>query len=424
MAKQVKLKTHKVKGGGEFYTLKESVETKPGFISERTRTKSKLKQHKWKLFKLDVKKGVYYQVPVLGILGMAEYEYQMKNLSSSVINKEYTVNHTSEIEIQMKKDDKLGILPESGTPLVDVIDMIERGEFGDIPNLQTISKFLLPLLKKGDKFEYSLGDKYAKGSTTQKTGKITINTDKISSREDFAITFIHESLHNLTSRYINEYVSADGTIKEGSPSEIYTFMSVFNQYKKQLKNLDPAKYDNFLKEFKEYKQKRKSNESVRPDMFTLKGDEFETYYAMVNPREFLAVTLSNQNEHFKKTANEMDYLANSKGFIAKLTDVITRIINTIAKRDNLRENSVALHAIKQSLLVVKGGGGYNYKNYKPAPVIPAGPKASMPTAAELAKIEEKMFNDMMKQEAENIILEGPSAGVSFASITENKNKCN
>ena len=34
-------------------------------------------------------------------------------------------------------------------------------------------------------------------------------------------------------------------------------------------------------------------------MFTLKGEEFETYYAMANPKEFLAITLSNQKEIFK-----------------------------------------------------------------------------------------------------------------------------
>ena len=76
---------------------------------------------------------------------------------------------------------------------------------------------------------------------------------------------------------MNEYINKDGSIIEGAPSEIYTFMNVFGQYKEQLRNLDPAKYDTFIKEYNEYKRKRNNNESISSDMFTLKGDEFEAY---------------------------------------------------------------------------------------------------------------------------------------------------
>lgn len=424
MAKQVKLKKNPIKTGGDFYTLKESVQEKPGFISEKVSTKSKLKQNKWKLFKLDKKLGVYYQVPVLGALGMAEYEYQTENLSSSVLDKEFIVNEATGAEVRMRQDENLGVLPDSGTALVDVVDMIARGEFGDMQNLKEISKYLLPLIKKSDTFDYNIGNNFAKGSTKSKTGKVSINTDKIQSRADFATTFIHETIHNLTSRYLNEFVTADGNINEGAPSEIYTFMSVYNQYKKQLRDLDSVKYDNFLKEFKAYKQKRSSNESVSPDMFTLKGEEFETYYAMVNPREFLAVTLSNENEHFKKTANNMDYLANKKGFRAKVTDVITRIINSISKRENLKENSVALQAIKQSLMVAKRGAAFNIKAYKATPIMPQEIEAQVPSSTQLAQIEQMMYNEMMQEGIDKIIPEGPSAGESFQSITEGiNNKC-
>lgn len=417
MAKQAALKKHKMKdGGGEFFTLKDEVKDKPTFIAKKVATKSKLKHHKWKLFKL-AESGTYYtEIAVLGALGMAEYEYQTQNLSSSVQDKEYVRNEVSGIEVQFIKDDSLGTLPATGTPLVDVVDSINRGEFGDMKSLQEISHFILPLLKKEDTFDYMVGASSAKGSTRISDGHITINTEKITSREDFAITFLHETLHNLTSRYLNDYVDANGTVKENAPSEVHTFMSVYGEYKKQLRLADPAKYDQFIKEYAEYKKKRSNNESISSDLFTLKGEEFETYYAMINPKEFLAITLSNQNEHFKKTANGMDYLAKGKGFVKKLTDIITRIVNSISKRENLAENSVALQAIKASLLVTKKGGAHNFKSHKKAALAPD----AIPDAV-LAEIEASL---LAEQNSGNFSPEGESAGTSFLSVTEGiNNKC-
>ena len=98
-------------------------------------------------------------------------------------------------------------------------------------------------------------------------------------------------------------------------------MNVYNQYKNQLRSLDPNKYDNFIKEYKVYKNKRNNNEKFVPsELFTLKGDEFEMYYSAINPREFLAVTLSNQNPLLLKTMNSMDYLAVEKGLKQKFVD--------------------------------------------------------------------------------------------------------
>jgi hypothetical protein len=434
MAAQHKLKRSPIKEGGEFYTLKFSTEGPlPTYISERApnvggKNRSKLKQHQWKLYKLDSASKVYYPITTLGTFGMAEYEYQNQNLTSSMLEKEFVNNKASGIEVQMREDDILGELPGEGTPLVDAVGMIANGEFGDSQRLIQIAKFIGPLLKTQDTLKYNQGNVFAKGSTGKKTGQVSLNTDKISSREDYAITLLHESLHNLTSRFMTEFLNEDGTVKKNAPSEMYTFMNVYNQYKTELRKLDPDKYDQFMKEFTAYKEKRKNNESVRPDGFTLKGDEFEAYYAMVNPKEFLAVTLSNENDHFKKLANQMDYYSKVKGFRNKLVDIITRIVNIIAKRENLRENSVALQAIQESLMVVKAGSKFNYQAQKSITPDFMPPDIrddiGMP-AGRLAEIEAMMLQDSQLQELpEGFMPEGASAGASFLSVTEDiNNKC-
>lgn len=410
-AQQKALKKNKMEDGQFYYTLKEEAEFKPQYIASRKSTKSKLKQHKWSLYEL-TDSGVYLEIPVLGETGMAEYEVGNNNLTSINENKPTQPIQSGPSKLQVKVNNKpqLKDLPPAGTKLVDIFKGISNGEFGDFKNMKEIVDFLTPLLNKDESFVY--GDKtfIPAGSTKAKTGKITLNTN-FASKKDFASTLIHEAIHNITVRYLDNYVDrVTGEVKEGSPAEVYTLMNVYNQYKNQLRNLDPAKYDNFIKEYKEYKKKRTNNEKIIPDeMFTLKGDEFEMYYSSINPREFLAVTLANQNPLLLKTMNSMDYLAVEKGLKQKFVDLILRIVDKIAKKENLRDNSLALQALKATLLVSQKGGEYNAKQYEKTNLSP-----DMMAAMNLS--EQQPIPD-------SIILEGESAGATFLSITGINNKC-
>jgi hypothetical protein len=421
MAQQKALKRFEIPGGGAYYTLKSEVSNPPMYISAKVSTKSKLKQHKWKLYRQE-RAGVYVEIEVLGALGMAEYQYQIANATSSVTDKEFVRNEVSEIESKFHENENLGTLPDNGTPIVEITSTIAKGEFGDDQRIMEIANFIAPLLNDVD--EYNEYDGGAAGTTSRKTGNIKMNVDRIPTRAHFAKTFIHEALHNLTARYIRDFVDGNGTIAEGAPSEVYTYMNVFSQFKEQLRNKDTVKYDNFLKEYGDYKTRRDSNQSISSEHFTLKGDEFETYYAAINPQEFLAVTLSNTNETFRNTLKGMDYLAIPKGLMEKLTDVLVRIINKIAKRENLENNSLALQAIKSSLMVTKRGSEHNFKKYKKAPKavkVTQAPSPLTEEAAYLAFLEQQILSE---EGGPEFTPEGPSAGVSFKSITDDiNNKC-
>lgn len=412
---QTEMKVVILKNGNSIFTPK--IITDSNYLATKVKTKSKLKQDKWRIFEKIKGEKYYREIDVLGETGMSEYEFGKDELTSNLGENKETVN-TNSLELETIQDKNLGTIPRNGSNISSFLQSIASGEYGDYSNMKEIAGYLQQFVSNEQTFNYKQGN--FKGRVTN--GELFINLDNIDNNSDLAVTFMHEVIHTLTSPYINLHLDEFGDLKANAPSELIGLNNVFKEYKNKLRAQDVNKYTQFEAKWKKYQENRAAN---LPSTVSFTKEEIGVYYPTVNLKEFIATTLGN-NKEFKSVAGKMEYLETKGSLLKKFGHFVNQLIKRIGKTEGIQENTVALQAISRSIDLIE-----SIKKPKVEEQI------SVEKAPQLSKEEILALNTQYKNEPQffednfndkDINLEGPYEGTepstSLLPIMKiTKNKC-
>lgn len=341
---QIEMKEETLSNGDKIYTPKETTDL--NFIANKVKkSKSKLKQDKWKIYEKVEGQPFYREIEVLGELGMAEYEFGKDELTSNLGEGKPKPRNISSLEFETIENDRLGTIPKNGSKIVSFLGAISTGEYGNYENMVEIAEYLMQFVPENATFEYKEGS--FKGRVTGLD--MYLNLDNIDSNEDLAVTFMHETLHVITSPYINQYLDEFGEIASNAPSEIIGLNNVLIEYRNKLKLQDVDKYNQFIAKWNKYREERANN---IPSTVEFTPEEIQIYYPSVNLKEFIATSLGN-NKEFKQVAGKMEYLETGGSILKKFGSFITQLIKRIGKTEGIQENTIALQAISKSMELIE-----------------------------------------------------------------------
>jgi len=399
----------------KIYTPKEN--TSLAYIANKVKTKSKLKQDRWKIFEKIEGEKYYKEIDVLGETGMAEYEFGVEELTSNLGKDKTPVTKISSLELDTINDENLGIIPKNGSEVSSFLKAIATGEYGDYSNIKDIAQYLVNFVPEGKTFNYKEGN--FKGRFRE--GEIFLNLDRIENNSDLAVTFMHEAVHSLTSPYINQYLDEFGELTGNAPSELIGLNNVLNEYKNKLKAKDVDKYVNFANKWAKYKKDLSSN---IPSNIEFTQEEIGIYYPTVNLKEFVATALGN-NKEFKAVAGDMQYLETKGSILRKFGHFISQLIKRIGKTEGIKEDSIALQAIARSLDLVEIASKTKKQEQTPVEEAPQMSKEEVEQLNKQYQNEPGLFEDTS---GDNLDLEGPYKGTDPSTsllplMKITKNKC-
>ena len=189
--------------------------------------------------------------------------------------------------------------------------------------------------------------------------------------EELAKTIIHELVHSLTSKYINQYVDSKGNLKPGvqAPKEITDLIMLFNETRRKLgKSVD--KFDKKL-------QAQRRGEAAVDNT----ERELEVLYAGTNIKEF--VTLVMTEPAFQKEMSETQYMNSSDTLLDRLAKIMRDILKGILGTD-FDSNTVTAEGVMNAISLIE-------KQFE---------QRSAPSLQEQQEIEDAYSESLAQQDAE------------------------
>jgi len=361
-AEQTAVKEIKLGDGSLVY---ESKTAEKNYVAVRNTTRSKLKSDKWSLYERIDDSSLFRKIDILGDTGMAEYEFAAEELASMVNEEVPIAPKLSDLEMETISDERLGNIPEDGSKIIDFLDAIAKGEYGEYEHMREIADYLRQFVDADTVFNYT--NKPVAG--TVENGQVYLNPANITSRVNIGPTFIHEVTHLLTIPYLRQYVDKMGELRTDItiPAELQGLNSVYNTYKNAI-IVDHAKeYEEFQEKMVRYYEARSSNLPFSEDFTDL---ELDLFYPATSLPEFIATALGN-NKNFLAKAKGIPYLATNQSIMRKFGHFITNLIKRIGKIKNIPENTVALQALASGLDVVEAAYNKEQQDKKPVQAEPA-----------------------------------------------------
>lgn len=295
-----------------------------------------LKSEQWSLYKL-IDNGYYQEIPVVGEFGMSEYD-TTKAISTTSVEapkKEKLVIPTEKSSLSKGevKPTKLEI-KETDTTL-DVLKKIVLVNASTNPSVSLMAQNMIELFK--DKM-LTTKIKVINDPNAGIGGQYTKNTLTINlAVADQSEVFLHEFIHSVTSDHINAYINPDGSLKPNAPTEVKELNTVHKEFRQELQRKFPEEAVEFARKWKIYRTTK--------DPVSFSEREKSLFYAAVNMKEFLAISLSNNEEFLKGTA-QMKYKGSATLSIGqKFAKVFQRIINTIAGKENTVGKDLINHTL-------------------------------------------------------------------------------
>lgn len=298
----------------------------PSFVSVKNSTKSKLKQDKWSLYK-NTSDNNYQRIPVLGEFGMAEYDYDSSNLKSVLEKPTYNLEQIASTLTNKPSEANKPFSISSGESPKTVLENIKNSNIAYNPKLSEVAGTLLDLFK-----EESLNTKVnvindinANFRGRHTNGEIIIN---MANPNRVAETFLHEFIHSVTVGNLKQYYNADWSSllnTEKIPTEVTSLNILFNDFKDSVSKEFPQEYQSFKNKYKDFKAKK---EGV---VFT--DRELSLFYPTVNVKEFLAVSLSNNQDLIKETSR-IPYKKTGLTIREKFIEVLNELLNKITGVEN------------------------------------------------------------------------------------------
>ncbi len=288
---------------------------------------------------------VYTTIDTLGTSEMSEYSPGKAKAQSLFNHRGERNNIYNSVSAPSIVTSNNYIVPQEGTSMVDVLNSIVSNQLASTKSQKAVARFLMNIVDK--KYTIHYDDKLnSAGITKGGTGKVYMNTTGIKTQEDFIRVFLHETIHNVISSYINNFIDDKGNLKENAPAEIQNLQIVYNQYKNHILTDETKRkeYEDFMKKYKAYQKNRGSVKFTET--------EKSEFYPLINLKEFVATALGN-NEDFLKALDKITYLKTEKSFYNKFLEVINSILNKIIKDRGLTEGSLAVETLKASLNLVQ-----------------------------------------------------------------------
>lgn len=333
-------KQHVVIADNKMY-VNTKMEKYPEFVTVKNKTKSKLKRDKWSLYK-NISGHVYQEIDILGEFGMSEYDYDSSNLTSIVSSTPKSETEISPSVIVTPTKSAFSLSPSD--TVTDILSKISNNKFEYNNNLDEIAGELLSLFsEQANKVQVKIvNDPNLPVRGRYGKGLITINM----AQPKVAETFVHEFIHSISSDYINGFYQANEegkfiTDKDGNlilkselPADIMNLNIVASEYKNAIEKKFPTEYEAFRKKYAIHK-------SGKPQQFTAR--ETSLFYPTVNLKEFLAVSLSNNNDFLEETS-KIPYKKSGMNILEKFAKLLNQVLSKLSGV----KNSLAEKALMQS----------------------------------------------------------------------------
>lgn len=298
----------------------------PSYLSIKNSTKSKLKQDKWSLYK-NIGENQYEKISVLGEFGMSEYDYDSTNLNSILKSDK---NLKPSIVQTIKNNPSIlnnNFTIESGQNPKEVLENIKDSNISYNPQLSSIAATLLDIFKE-DTLNSKLtiiNNPNEKFRGRHNNGEIIINKANPSRLEE---TFIHEFIHSVTVGNLKPYYNENWSeLINGTeiPSEVRNLNVLFKDFKDSIQKEFPTEYQEFVNKYDKFKNKEEG--------IAFSDRELSLFYPTINVKEFLAVSLSNNQDLIKETS-KIPYKKSGLTIREKFIEILNELLNKISGVNN------------------------------------------------------------------------------------------
>jgi hypothetical protein len=265
--------------------------------------------------------NVYYRIHALGTHGMSEYNIQKYNPNSILTDRAQpqmlTKLEPSRRRLSNKNVNTFGI--ENGDSRAVLERIAKEGN-------EYEKKLATELLKYDNDVKLTVENIYAAGVYSHNNHTITISTKILSpiskkwslgnnnNQDKIASVFLHEYIHSLTARELNNYFDDEGNlIVDNPPQYIVNLQKIFLQARTKL-NVNRNNVNDV---------RNKMNNST-----ILTEDERGRIYPFVNVGEFVAQLMSTDTQFREKLA-ELQYEGEDKSLLDKFREFINDLLNSL-----------------------------------------------------------------------------------------------
>lgn len=287
--------------------------------------------NKYMLYKTD--DGVnYYRIPTVGFSPhLNEYNMQANSIVFNSIISENIIEKPIATPINpvtnINTDNMNNIANNQGFNLNQpIINLIQDIGNLNITYFSSLAKQLENHIPQNTKIVLVDSDKFrGMYNLKEKTIYISKSYFNKASKYDLAKTILHESIHAITSEYINKYI-VDGKLVDNAPQSLKDIANLFSQVKEKL---GKDVVDNIIK-------KHNNKEALTPE-------EKQVHYAAYNLHEFITVAMvetefqkrmqdvptANGSNLFKDFINALLNILSDLGIDAKPNSITSQSINKI-----------------------------------------------------------------------------------------------
>lgn len=313
----------------------------PQYVSVKNKTKDKLKQAKWSLYKLR-NGNQYSKIDVLGEFGMSEYDYDNNNMTSIIVKPapvEATILEQTVKNIPPAAPEVSGFSISDTDSAKDILEKIRDNSISYNPTISDVAGSLLDIfqdqvLNTNIKI---VNDSSLPFRGRHKDGIITLN---MANRSRMAETFVHEFVHGVTVNGLKQYYNKDWTqVLNDAPKEVMQMNILFQEYKNKIQKLYPQEFATFTQKYNDFQD----NVAV-----TFTDRELSVFYPTVNVKEFLAVSLSN-NQDFIAETSKIPYKKSGM----KITEKFIKVLDALLNKFSGVKNNLAEQILGTSLATVE-----------------------------------------------------------------------
>lgn len=314
-------------------------EARPTFISVYDATIPK-GEKKFKLYWFDGAK--YINIPVLGILGMDEYQ-KNSGIGTSIVNDRIKIENASpqaSSNEAIQQDPTEYFKLNSGTTK-EIYQSIADTNVTYGP----LVKRLLPFVEND--LLIATGDIKPRGIYVPETHKIIIGKKITSDANVLADTLAHELVHALTYKHIDKYIatteSGEVVVTGDAPGHISNLARLYNGIRN---TVDQTELERVVKQAR--------------DSGVLNPADRGQYYGLTTIHEFMTMALT--NKAFQDYLNKIPYKGTGQSFLDKFKEFVFDVLKSLGVKFD--PDFTAAHAISNIFEVIEQENKNDFNPYQ------------------------------------------------------------